>query len=397
MTALLPLLILAPVPWPAFAAVGVAGERVSGGVAILRDDGSAEMATATGPVAIRQLLGLRRTKFALPPVPRGPVLHTTTGDRIPGRITGGDGRVLRFRPQILDDDQPDWIIPLSCVAFVWLTHPMAETPLDPQRYSWLPESRRRDFVLLRNGDVVRGVFVGFTPEIRLRLDNGQVRAFPLTEPLALAFDPTLARTRRPTGPYAHLVLRDGTRLDLTSPTIRDGVLRGQTLFGHALELPLVEVIGFDVMQGKAVYLSDLRPIRAKYEAFLGVEWPWSADRNVRGESLRLSGPYGIDTYDKGLGTHPRTELTFELGTRFRRFEAVVGLDAVTGQRGQAVARVWVDGRDATPPALRKLSGTMSVPVVVDVTGARLLVLEVDFGPAGDVHADVNWADARVIE
>jgi hypothetical protein len=34
---------------------------------------------------------------------------------------------------------------------------------------------------------------------------------------------------------------------------------------------------------------------------------------------------------------------------------------------------------------------------VDVTGAKELVLEVDFGPTGSVEAAVNWGDARLIE
>lgn len=397
MAALVPLLLMTSGPSPTFLAVGAAGECPVGSLVRLTADGSAEVATPSGPKALPHIISLRRTNVPLPPVSRGPVLLTTTGDRIPGRITGGDGRALRFRANVLTAEQPDWKVPLSCVSIVWLTTPVAAMPLDPQRYSWLGDTRRKDFVLLRNGDIAHGTLLSFTPDIRLRSENGAVRTFALVEPAALAFDPSLARTRMPTSPYAHVALRDGTRLNLTGTTIADGTLRGKSLFGAEVELSLLEVVGFDVYRGKAAYLSDLKPKRADYGAFLGVEWPWAADRTVRGESLRLIGPNGMETFDKGIGTHPRTVLSYDLAGKYRRFEALVGLDAVSGLRGRAVVRVLVDDRDATPTALRKPIAGLAVPVRIDVTGAKELTLEVDFGPTGDVQADVNWADARVVE
>src|SRR5205823_698895 len=258
---------------------------------------------------------------------------TTTGDRIPGRLTGGDARVLRFRPAFLADGEPDWAVPLPSVAVVWLTRPPADTPPDPARYPWLADPRRRDLVLLRNGDLAHGTLTGFAPDIRLKTDAGAVRAFTPTEPAALAFDPSLARTRNPQGPYAHLVLRDGTRLDLAGPTVEGDAVRGKALFGVAVQVPLDEVIALDVYQGKAVYLSDLKPSRAEQAGFLGPAWPWAADRTVRGEPLQVVTPNGAETFDKGLGTHPRTVLSYALGGKYRRFDAVVGLDAASGRGG----------------------------------------------------------------
>ena len=175
------------------------------------------------------------------------------------------------------------------------------------------------------------------------------------------------------------------------------VFRGTAVFGGAVEIPLAELLSLDVLQGKAVYLSDLKPKRAEQAGFLGPAWPWAADRDARGGPLRLLTPAGESTFDKGLGTHPRTTLSYDLGGKFRRFEALVGLDPATGRHGRADVRVRLDGKGQDLPALRSLAAGVAVPLRIDVTGAKELALAIDFGPAGDVQADVNWGDARLVE
>lgn len=379
---------------PEFVAVSVGDDRPVGRLLKLAPEGTAELAATTSNVVVRDLISLRRVGIALPPFPRGPVLFTTTGDRIPGTLTGGDGRSLHFRPKA---DPRGWIVPVSSVAVVWFARMPADTPPDPARYAWLDPNRKRDTLLFRNGDQLAGTLEGFTdaPALRFKPD-GETRSVPFTEPAALAFNPALARTRRPKGPFAHLVLRDGTRLDITNPASDGETLMGKALFGQDVELPLAELAALDIYQGEAVYVSDLKPRKAEQAGFLGVAWPWAADRNVRGEPLRLVTPDGEATFDKGMGTHPRTVLTYDLGGKYKRFEAVVGLDPAAGGRGTAVARVLVDGKELPLPTLLRLEAGKSVPLWVDTAGAKELALVVEGGPAGDVQADVNWADARLV-
>jgi hypothetical protein len=385
-----------PQPGAGFVAVSPAEERVVGRLLRLSADGSAELAAVTGPVTVRDVISLRRTDVPLPPPPRGPVLITTTGDRIPGRLLGGDGKAVRFEPAA---PLGAFEVPVGSVAAVWLARPPADTPIDPARYPWLADARNRDVLLFRNGDTLRGTLEGFAadpPAVRFRAD-GETRSLPLAGVAAVAFNPAVARTRKPQGPYAHLVLRDGTRLGVTGPTADGKTLRGTTLFGQPVTVPLAGLVGLDVYQGKAVYLSDLKPAKAEQAGFLGVSWPWAADRTVRGAPLRLATPLGNQAFDRGLGTHPRTVLTYGLGGKYRRFEALVGLDPVTGRRGRAEVRVLVDGAEQTLPRLKELAAGGAVPVRVDLSGARELTLVIDFGPAADVQADVNWADARLVE
>jgi hypothetical protein len=194
-----------------------------------------------------------------------------------------------------------------------------------------------------------------------------------------------------------VVLADASRLAHTNDTVADDLLTGEALFGQKVELPLSAVMALDVMQGKAAYLSDLKPKKVEQTAFLGVEWPWAADRSVHGTALRVFTPHGESTADKGLGTHPRTVLTYDLGGKFRRFEALVGLEPECGARANVTIQILVDGKKQDIPALASLTAGNAVSLRVDVRNAKELVLVTDFGVAGDVGADVNWADARLIE
>src|SRR5262249_354429 len=83
----------------------------------------AELATPAGIATIRDLISLRRVGTSLPPLPRGPALFSTTGDRIPGTLAGGDARALRFRPAFLTDADPPWAVPLSSIPLVSLLPP----------------------------------------------------------------------------------------------------------------------------------------------------------------------------------------------------------------------------------------------------------------------------------
>lgn len=371
---------------------------VSGRLTKLTPEFAADLTSDTGTITVRDVISLRRDGVPLPPFPLGPMLLTTTGDRIPGKLLGGDGTNLRFRPAFTPAGV--WPVPVSAVAAVWLTRTPAATPIDPARYSWVPANLRRDVLLFGNGDVAVGTLDGFAPNatspaLRFKPEAGEARTIPLADPAAVVFNPTLARTRKPKGPYAHLVLADGTRLDVTNPAVEANALKARTLFGAAVEIPLAEVVSLNVMQGKAAYLSDLKPKKAEQDGFVGPGWPFVVDRSVRGAPLRLAVGGVEQTFDRGLGTHPRTVLTYDLGGKYRRFEAVVGIDPTAG-RGRADVRVLVDGKEQPLPALRELAGE-AVPVRVAVTGAKELTLVVDFGPTGGVFADVNWADARLIE
>lgn len=393
----------APADSPQFVAVGPTDERPVGKLERVARDMSTTLSTRTGDISISDVLSLRRTDRPLPPFPTGPQLITTAGDRIAGTLFGGDENSLRFVPSgVRLKRNQTWKVPLSSALAVWLVDTPANTLPDPASYEWLAGNKNQDVLRFRNGDTARGTLNGLdpdtaNPELPFRPEQGAARSVAARELAAVVFNPSLARTRKPKGSYARVVLSDGSRLSLANVTVASDVLTGDMLFNQKVELPLSAVISIDIMQGKAVYLSDLKPKKVEQAGFLGVAWPWTADRGARGVAMRIDTPNGESTADKGLGTRPRTVLTYDLAGKYQRFEASVGMEPSRGVQSKVTIRVLVDGKEQDIPGLALLAAGNAVPVRVNVKGAKELVLITDFGPTGGVGSDVNWADARLIE
>lgn len=389
--------LAAPPAAPEFVAAGTGDDRPAGLLRALTPDGAAELATAAGVVTVADLVALDRVGGVVPSPPHGPALVTTAGDRLPGKLVGGDGQNLRFRPHFA---AADWSVPLSAASVVWLVRQPADTPADPTAYQWLADRRKRDVVLFRNGDILPGTLDGFAaeaPAFRFKPEAGEVRTIPFAEVAAVAFNPALARGRKPKGPFARLVLRDGTRLAVTGAAVADGSLTGKALSGPAVTVPLDDLLSLRVVQGKATDLADLKPAAVEQAGFVGPGWPWAADRSARGTPLTLRTADGVSAFDRGLGTRPRTALTYALGGKYRRFEAMVGIDVRAERPGRAAVKLVVDGKEQPRPELTPLGPGPAVPVRVDVRGAKELKLVVDFAPDGDPGADVSWGDARLVE
>ena len=385
----------APAAPPEFTLTGAGDESPSGALTAVSLKVGAQVKTPGGLKTVTGLVGLRRPGAELPPLPTGPQLITAGGDRVPGSLRGGDSKSVLFRPEVARDE---WSLPLDAVAAVWLAAPPADSPPDPARYAWLQGSPPRDVLRFRNGDTLRGTLSGFTAGgVKFKPDGAELREVELKDLSAVGFNPRFARARKPQGPYARLVLDDGTRLAVNEVAAKETSLVAKALCGPGVEVPLARLVALDVLQGPATYLSDLKPKKAEVAGFLGEGWPWAADRTVRGNPLRLSGKEEVNTFDRGLGTHPRTVLTYDLAGKYARFESFVGLDAATGTRGRAEVRIKLDGKEVDLPELKSLRAGPAVFVRLDVRGAKELTLVVDYGPTGDVQADVNWGNARLVE
>lgn len=97
--------------------------------------------------------------------------------------------------------------------------------------------------------------------------------------------------------------------------------------------------------GKVVPLSSLQPIDAQ-QGFgtLGI------DRSVDGHPLKI----GDRAFSRGLGSHSKGEIVYELDGRYTRLEAEVGIDAEVGMRGTATFSVY-----ATDAANTAVSGLVT--------------------------------------
>jgi hypothetical protein len=340
---------------------------------------------------------LRQKVKPLPPIQDTTQVIFTNGDHVPAGRLKLVGERLQFAPNV--GQSKDLRTPLSAVSVIWLAKPDGcDNPMEVRR-GLVAQTRLRDVAHLRNGDTLEGVLVGLDETtVRIEVDKKPV-ALDRAKVSAIALNTELARPLRPKGVYGRLVLADGSRLSLASASCTDGkLMRGVTLFGGEVRVPLKHVIALYLFQGRAVYLSDLKPKKVEEGTYLDDSWSVVPDGSVTKTDLRLAS----NTFDKGLGTHSKCRLTYNLGGAYRRFEAQVGIDDETKEepwpRGGARIQVLVDGKPHDLGFDKELTAKNGLESVsVNVAGARELTLVVDFGKLGNVKGCVDWADARLIK
>jgi hypothetical protein len=385
---------------PVFLLRTAAGKTLRGPLAKLGPDWAVRLGSGvTRRLAGPDVVSLRAEGLALPPLPTDEHLILVNGDRLPVRDVRLDGERLHFRHPDLEGGK-ETSLPLAAVAVFWRTAPEKTAVPEKLRRQLAAGRRTRDTVLLRNGDVLSGTLEGLdarTVEVEVDKKRHTARTSQVS---AVALSTDLADALGPKGPHARLVLTEetgrspGGRLTLTAATADGKVLRGRTAFGAHVRVPLSRVVALDLYGGPAVYLSDLKPAKYEYLPYLDERWPWSANASVTGRDLRL----GSSTYDKGLGVHAHSRLTYRLNGAYRRFEALVGLDERDGRHGSVRLRVLADGKPLALGLAGELSGSAGpLAVVVGVAGVKELTLETACGAAGPVKAVVNWADARLVK
>jgi hypothetical protein len=357
---------------------------------------------ADGRVVIGDAKPLAGADLVSIAAPIGPHCILTNGDRLPITSMKLEGDLLKVRSLDLDGDREFTLAP-ALVAVYWRAAPEGAEGLERYRRRLAAQPRPRDAAHLRNGDVTAGVLDALDDKRAVIAADRKTTTVALDRLAALSFASETAAPRKIKGRTYRLILKPGLAteesawLTLTAATCSDGAtLEGTTSFGSHLRVPLERLAALDVLGGRAVELSDLKPRGYTFTPFLGDDgftWPLVSDGAVDGGDLHLGG--GV--YPKGLGMHSRSRVSYDLSGGYRWFEATVGLDDVAGRRGSVVIRVLADGKPLDLGLKGELTGrggpaTLHVPVV----GVKELTLEVDYGSGGDVGDHVDWVDARLV-
>ncbi len=376
------------------------GSTLHGAWRQLKPDWSVRIGEGDGNfVPGADMLSVRRVNGPLPAALLEDYLILVNGDRLPYRSLRLDGEKFHLRHASLEQGK-EASLPLAAVSLLWRMAPDRTLDAEKLRRRLTRGTRTRDTVCLRNGDVVAGVLSELDDQkVEVEVEKKRVTV-RMAQIAYIAFNTELSETLRPKGVYARLILTGtgpgkGGRLSLSTAACADGaILTGTTVFGARLSVPLEAVAALDLVQGRAVYLSDLKQSRYEFHPYLDSTWPVATDGNVAEHDLLLRG----SAYDKGVSLHSHSRLTYSLGGAYRRFEALVGLDDRDGRSGSVRIRLLADGADLDIGADRELTSRDDpVPINVSVEGVRELTLVVEFGQGGDVQDVVNWVDARLIK
>jgi hypothetical protein len=387
---------LGAAPAPQFYLHSKGQEVPAGAIERVRADWSVTL-TGHEPVSGTDVISLRRVGVPLPRWPREPQLLLVGGDRIVGQIVDCDGRGLRFRPKSTGDGDGIVRVPLSRADVLWLVPRPRERGESDPRYPALNGARQRDLLMLRNGDVISGDLLGIDGTAqKTRFQTSRELAIENAKIVAVGFNTQLARARTPKGIYARVVLTDGSRLTLQSANADAKSLTAENEFKAKLTIRWEDIVALDLFGGAAEYLSDLRPKKYEYTPFLSERYPWIADRNVEDGPIVLRTKDGPAHFDKGLGLHSQCKLVYSLDGKYRTFETAIGLDEELGKTGDAEMRILIDGKQSNGAPRRLTHGGELWRVRVDVSNAKELTIEVNWGNGGHVGDAVDLGDARLI-
>jgi hypothetical protein len=258
------------------------------------------------------------------------------------------------------------------------------------------ERRKSDHLYLLNDDF-EGMFEGLTLKgISFKSFLGK-QEYKLEDVAGIAFA-ELKRFEPPESTYLTAELAGGGRLHGVPGGISGETLNWRTLGGMKLQLKLSTVKALRVVNGRVVFLDALDPEKVEQAPFiqgLPVIWKWQRNRDVFRRPLKLGGK----SFSRGLGVAARTCLTYRLGGVFKRFKASAGICDAVASGGQTAFRVLVDGQARFESSKNPLSeGKPPREVDVDVAGAKVIDLVIDFGPDGSDLGDIGgWGEARLIK
>lgn len=283
----------------------------------------------------------------------------------------------------------------------------------------------QDQVWLSNGDRLAGTFLGAPrpadpdrpPAFRLRV-QGKELVVETAQVLALAFG--AGGRREPGGKSEPSLspagsqtwgLRDGSLLGVQrvawSTTRVEITLAGNLRLSTDPAFLLDELCFLRPRSPRWVALSELPVLSYKHVPFLELAWPLGVDRNVLGGRLRAAvpraegEPAAVPVFLQGLGMHSASRVVYDLsGSRFRRFQASLAIDASVRPRGSVIGRVFLAGDDGSwkavfdSPVVRGTDAPL--PIAVDIAGARAIALAIETADRGDEGDHANWLDARLV-
>ena len=283
-------------------------------------------------------------------------------------------------------------LPLSAVSVIWLAPPatIPETTRNDIQQALAGRLRQDALFVRKAGEWVRldGVLQSLDEKrVVFRWQDNEREI-----PVALAGALVLAASQPSATPHGKLAAvcgRDGSRLvgELRALTPDSVTLHSPALGAATVPLDTVAVV--DALWGRSVFVSELEPAAAAEAGWFGTRFPWRRDLAVSGRPLTLRGR----TFERGLGVHSRSSLTYLPGRKYSLLTGVIGLDD-DGKGGRAQFVVRGDGREL----FRAIMGGADdpKPLRVAITGVERLELLVDFARDTDTGDRADWADLRLV-
>jgi hypothetical protein len=265
------------------------------------------------------------------------------------------------------------------------------------------EPPKQDIVSLANGDSVAGVISDCSAEkITVQTDTGSSEV-PMATVTKVAFaavgKPNNAASAAQRGFRVKLI--DGSAVTVAADASIGGDRLTARLDATSIAIPLSQVIGIEQLNGPVSWVSSLTPVDNAQIPYFGgsgaISWPARNDTAVDGSPLRFENR----TFDHGIGVHAYSRLTYDVNGGAGGWGAFRTQYAIDSPRNNprpladVTVRIKVDDK-VVHERVHVRAGDLSPVITLDLSGARRLTLEADYGDGGDTQDHLNWIEPALL-
>jgi hypothetical protein len=218
--------------------------------------------------------------------------------------------------------------------------------------------------------------------------SGQARKIPRQRLVALIIAQPAA-TDPPSRCLVHF--RDGSALGGDALALSGENASLTFPAGASASFPWSAVAGVTIRSSRLAFLSDLKPIAEEHKPLVTFPRPAQRDKSVSGKALTL----GSRVFEKGLGVHARSSLTFVADKKWEVFAATIGIDAAAAGKGDCLFSVVADGQRLYERRVRGADPPYDIQVSIE--GREQVTLLVEPGESLDLADHANWCDARFLK
>jgi hypothetical protein len=267
--------------------------------------------------------------------------------------------------------------------------------------SLLTEKPKRDRLLVKAGDgdlkalectVLAVDDKGET--VKVRRTNDQVIDVAVTKLQGIVF---YRDEKAPDNVVCQVVDVQGNSLAAAKVAVTGGNYTVTTSGGVTLTFDAKNIARFDYNIGKLSYLSDLALAKAPVRKSGGKVFDSFSD-DIR-KDLNIDGQpivFGGTTYNKGLSLHAYTEIEYDLGGKYKKFKAVLGIPQESEQPDVFQPRVTIE-LDGVKRFSEVVTAKGTVPVELNLEGVQRLRIIVSSSNVFDLYDSVTLADAKVTQ
>jgi hypothetical protein len=342
-------------------------------------------AAAARHIGFDKLLLLQRIDKPAPVAAGAFIVNLTGRDAVSGQPVGLEGENLLWMNPALGKLS----LPLKSVTSLHRSSATeSAVPAAPQT---------EDVVTLVNGDSVRGIIVGFdATTVTIQQASGDKTPAPLDSVSRITFASTGAAGASARARGFRIVLADGTALTASNVRLEPANSSRNLTFAPLIDptssrnVPLATVVSIEQVNGPVVWLSSLTPLQSVQTSMFDLDWPARMDRAVDGSPIR----FADRTFSRGIGVHSYSKLVFAIDPSSKTFRTQYAI-AGDGQYSNVTVRVKLDDKVVHEQQDFR-AGILAPPLVIDVTGKKQLILEVDYGQNYDVQDRFNWIEAAFL-